>query len=178
MLDATRSGLLNLRNKLMKHFNIVTRISLFMLILLPYPRSISFPIYAHPPLQQQTSHLEPIEITNCELTILMLDSLAKELEDGVVIAVARLGDGERNLKMNSRRLHNIRAYLTKFLQTNRLLDQQVITAVGERVKGLGRVEIYMQGKLYGVLAVTRNKDLTVGLCEGKGNELFYPWHQK
>ena len=84
-------------------------------------------------------------------------------EEGTIIAIARLGDGERNRELNSRRLHNVRMYLTEF-DWHRP-PQTLITAEGEPLKGYGRVELYVRGVLFAVLQVKRNQDLLVGSCE-------------
>lgn len=84
-------------------------------------------------------------------------------EDGTIIAIARLGDGERNRELNSRRLHNVRMYLTEF-DWHRP-PQTLITAEGKSLKGYGRVELYVRGVLFAVLQVKRNQDLLVGSCE-------------
>lgn len=83
--------------------------------------------------------------------------------DGTIIAIARLGDGERSRELNRRRLHNVRVYLTEFDWQR--APQTVITAEGERVRGYGRVELYVRGILFAVLQVRRNQDLLVGSCE-------------
>jgi hypothetical protein len=82
---------------------------------------------------------------------------------GLIIAIARLGDGEYSREFNRRRLHNVRIYLTEF-DWHRTPDT-VITAEGERVRGYGRIELYVNGKLFEVLATKRNRDLLVGSCE-------------
>ena len=76
-------------------------------------------------------------------------------EDGTIIVIARLGDGERNRELNSRRLHNVRIYLTEF-DWHRP-PQTLITAEGEPLKGYGRVELYVRGVLFAVLQVKRNQ---------------------
>lgn len=81
----------------------------------------------------------------------------------LIIAIARLGDGERQRELNRRRLHNVRVYLTQF-GWNRA-PEAVITAEGERVKGYGRVELYVGGRLFDMIAVKNNGDLLVGSCE-------------
>ncbi|MGH9930593.1 MAG: hypothetical protein ACREA9_15395 [Pyrinomonadaceae bacterium] len=83
--------------------------------------------------------------------------------DGTIIAIARLGNGERNRELNNRRLHNVRVYLTEF-DWHRA-PEILITAEGDRVMGYGRVELYVRGELFAVLEVRRNQDLLVGSCE-------------
>ena len=81
--------------------------------------------------------------------MLYLDMSASEAgkdEEGYVIAIARLGNGERSPELNRRRLWFARDYLI-----NRRGWNRVVIASGERVKGLGRVELYVGGKLLYVL---------------------------
>jgi hypothetical protein len=106
---------------------------------------------------------QPI-LTSCEENIALLSTSHEAAgEYGFIIAIARLGTGERRRELNSRRLHNVRVYLTEF-DWHRAA-KTVITAEGERVTGLGRVELYVGGKLVGVLGIKRNRDLLVGSCE-------------
>jgi len=120
---------------------------------------------------------------HCEVNDHLLDT-AHHLagDDTVIIAVARLGTGERNPALNRRRLHNVKAYLTSFGWKRRL--DTVVTAEGERVNGFGRIDVYVRGGLWATLAVRRNDDLIVGLCEPdymRGEEetrTFYPWRDR
>src|SRR5712692_1766568 len=56
--------------------------------------------------------------------------------DGTIIAIARLGDGEKSRNLNRRRLHNVRAFLAEFWHRD---PNTVVTAEGTRVEGYGRV---------------------------------------
>jgi hypothetical protein len=83
--------------------------------------------------------------------------------DSVIIAIAHLGDSERTRELNRRRLHNVRVFLTDFWKR---APYTVITAEAERVRGYGRVELYVGGRLFDVIAVGTNSDLLVSLtCE-------------
>jgi hypothetical protein len=99
--------------------------------------------------------------------------------DGTIIAIGHLGDGESSLKLSSRRLHNVRVYLTEFGWHRQ--PTTVITAEGERIKGYGRVELYVKGVLFAILQVKRNHDLLVGSCEpedtrpAKAERNLYPY---
>ncbi len=110
---------------------------------------------------QNQNSLEPVIATAdggyCEGTKAILDRFCIEAgNDGVIILVARLGNGEVSRKSNRDRLQHINYYLniTRAIPKNRL-----VLAEGERVRGLGRVEIYAQGKLMLVLTVKRNGDI-------------------
>ena len=109
----------------------------------------------------------------CENNIARLDNAHNEAgEDSVLIAVARLGDGERLRKYNFRRLHNLRLYLTRFRKRS---AQSIVLAEGERGRGRGRIEIYARGKLIDVLELGRGEDLYAGSCAAtsRSDKLFY-----
>ena len=106
--------------------------------------------------------------TNCEFHIATLDAAHHEAgRDGLVIVIVRLGDGEHRQDLNRRRLHNVKTYLVEFSHRP---PATIITAVGERVKGYGRVELYVGGKLFYVLMIRSNADLTVGSCSYEGED--------
>lgn len=113
--------------------------------------------------------------TNCEINIIRMEAVTKRAvgetaDGGVIIAIARLGDGEQSREINRRRLHNVETYLTS---DQSFRKQQVITAEGKRTRGYGRVELYLGGKLIEVLLVDFEKDLCVDCCEG--DERYYPF---
>lgn len=106
--------------------------------------------------------------TNCEFNISVLTGAHRVAgEDGLVIMIARLGNGERKQELNRRRLHNARTFLTEFGQR---APQTIVTAEGESVDGYGRVELYVGGKLFHVLMTYPNADLAVGACSFEGDD--------
>ena len=106
--------------------------------------------------------------TNCEFNISVLTGAHRVAGDaGLVIMIARLGNGERRRELNHRRLHNARTFLIEFGQR---VPQTIITAEGERVDGYGRVELYVGGKLFHVLMTNPNDDLAVGACSFDGDD--------
>ena len=112
---------------------------------------------------QQNNVAEQTAVGNCETNSARLDYLRTQAieaktasQSNVVIAVARLGDGEHNTQLNVRRLYAVRKYLGSTV-TN------LITVQGERVKGSGRIEIYVYGILKEVLPVEKCRDLPVGV---------------
>lgn len=121
--------------------------------------------------------------TNCENHIAVLEAAHHDAgKDGLIIVIARLGAGEDRPDLNRRRLYNARAYLTEYL--NLRAPETIVTAEGEQVKGYGRIELYVGGKLYYVLALKRNADLIVGSCEPEALDdarqrklrmKLYPW---
>lgn len=124
----------------------------FCLLLVAYP-SIA-----------QVSH-NRVEPYNCEFNSHVLDNVHHlGDEKGLIIVIARLGDGESNRALNRRRLHNIRSYLTE--SGWKRDPQTIILAEGERVKGYGRLEFYIKGNLFTVLGVRRNRDFAAGSCIG------------
>jgi hypothetical protein len=100
---------------------------------------------------------------SCESNIQMLNTLHQMAgEKGFVIVIARLGDGERSREFNRRRLHNVRAYLELEWKRD---PKTIVLGEGERVRGYGRVEIYVLGGFSQALTVRTNRDLAVGSCE-------------
>lgn len=113
--------------------------------------------------------------SHCEEHSAFLDVISQEAllgagKDGVLIAIARLGIGESSKELSRRRLENVRVYLR-----NRLPEGKLVVAAGERVKGLGRVEMYVGGKLVETLLANRNKDLCVACCDIDEN--YYPYRK-
>ena len=101
---------------------------------------------------------------NCESNISTLSLAHQAANEGrLLFAIARLGDGEYKRELNRRRLHNVRVYLTEFDWKRD--PKTLIIAEGERVKGYGRVELYVDGRLFDIIVVKPNGDLLVGSCE-------------
>jgi hypothetical protein len=92
-------------------------------------------------------------------------------KQGLIILIARLGDGETSRVFNRRRLHNLSTYLNYIRE---IPNKRIITAEGERVRGSGPVEVYVNGKLMIVFTVGRNQDLAGGECEQTRSSLYYP----
>jgi len=104
------------------------------------------------------------EPAGCETDMAYLDDASAKvakLGDGLVIVVARLGDGESSRSLNRRRLAKVRQYLSE----EKGLKERVIVAEGEHVKGYGRIEVYIEGKLLYVLPIRRNKPI-LSPCPG------------
>jgi hypothetical protein len=97
-----------------------------------------------------------IDGTDCESTKAYMDNVVIEAGgDKSIIIIARLGNGERSNKVIRRRLHNLNGYL---VETRGVSKERVITAEGERVRGLGQVEVYVGGKLFIIFKMKRNGD--------------------
>jgi hypothetical protein len=107
---------------------------------------------------QQPKAADPIIINgnNNETTKAEWDLLAERVVDSqLIVAIARLGKGESSSILNRRRLHTMRNYL----ETTRAIPKhRIITAVGEPVRGVGRIEVYLCDKLFRVFTLERNRN--------------------
>ncbi len=124
--------------------------------------------------EQANVFLNPNAPQNCEQNIVSMEVLAtmtlEQTKDiGVLVAVARLGDGERSREFNRRRLYNVREFLKDRAS---IQAEKIVVAEGEQVRGLGRVEFYLGGKMVGRLLLARNKDLCLICCDEYGP--YYP----
>jgi hypothetical protein len=100
------------------------------------------------------------EENNCESNTVDISYILSFLDkDKSIIAIARLGDGETSSRYNLRRLKSMKDSLSHSISRER-----IVTAQGERIKGRGRVEIYLDGRLFIVFTVGRNQDLHIGNC--------------
>ena len=99
---------------------------------------------------------------NCEDALLHLDVTALEARkerEGYIIVIARLGDGEKSQRLSQRRLKAATDYLRSKARN------KVVAAHGERLKGFGRLELYVGGRLLYSLAYPRNGIID---CRGLG----------
>lgn len=107
-------------------------------------------------------------LAECEANAAILDLIHALTKDGgLTIVIGRLGDGETSRSLNQRRLQMVRRYLTN--SPWKKPRESVILAEGERVSGLGRsglgrVEFYLEGKLFRVLLLKRQRNLEVFNC--------------
>lgn len=154
-----------MQHKMMQHHNKLMVLSVAILCLL---------VVSHAAAQEtKTPEVFFDTYNNCESNISWLDHVHSEAgSDGLVIAIARLGDGEQSRRLNQRRLHNVRLYLEK---VRGRAPKTIVTAESDQVRGRGRVEFYVGGKLKGALSVGRGEDLYSGSCDGTGelDYLFY-----
>ena len=114
---------------------------------------------------------EKIQPYACGRTTANLNANHQSAGDNNIILIARLGDGENRTELNRRRLYNAKTYLTTSWNRD---PKTIIVAQGERVKGYGRIEVYVNGMMTDVIAVKRNLDLPVGITCDKEDEIFYP----
>lgn len=112
---------------------------------------------------KQLATEKAVASNNCEINIARIDYINNHAgKTDLIIAIARLGQGERSSAINRRRLHNVRTYLIKFLGRN---PETILVAEGEPVKGRSRIEFFVKGVLVDALGTGINEDLYVGSCE-------------
>jgi hypothetical protein len=88
---------------------------------------------------------------------------AKRSEKPVII-ISRLGTGEYGMRLHERRLHNAVERFTN--SGKRYSRDKTVASIGPRVKGKGRIEVYIEGELRFVSEIDRGKDIIVDCCEG------------
>lgn len=74
----------------------------------------------------------------------------RRIEGAYLIIIARLGAGEPS-RLNQIRLANVEEYVLR-----RGSDLKYVLAQGTRVKGLGRIELYIGGRLARVMPLQKN----------------------
>lgn len=95
---------------------------------------------------------------NCETAFTKLQKVKNMIEEesnnnGVLILIARLGNKEKNRKLNRLRLLNVK----EGLQITLGIEKKIVIAEGENVDGFGRVEFYLAGKFIGALLAVKNR---------------------
>jgi hypothetical protein len=108
--------------------------------------------------------------TGCEENEARLDLILMQIEKqkdpaNVLIIIARPGEGEKSLETSRCRLHNAKEYLLIRPESPIIPGNKIITALGDRTRGLGRVELYFGGKLMTQLIVGKNGSLCVDCCQ-------------
>jgi hypothetical protein len=102
---------------------------------------------------------------DCETIMSDLDFVAIAAHESgkadTLIIIARLGTGEHSRYLSRLRQRQVADYLNR-----RLPRERIITAEGERVRGLGQVEFYVGGKLHTIIKVKRNRELARGCYSG------------
>jgi hypothetical protein len=115
-----------------------------------------------PNLVAQHRASSPAKPHSCEDALLYLDMIALEarkFSQGYIIVIARLGQRENSMRLNKKRLKSANAYL------GGKVENKIVAAYGERAKGFGQLEFYVNGKLLYVLAYPRNVIID---CSGLG----------
>lgn len=124
------------------------RIILLALLILSWLASLSSTLIA-----QNKAEGTLTQSNNCEDALLYYDMTvleARKDKGSYIILIARLGEGERSQKLSQRRLKDAKDYL------DYKGEDKIVIAYGERVKGHGRVEMYVSGKLLYALRHPRN----------------------
>jgi len=75
----------------------------------------------------------------------------RKLEGAYLILIARLGSGEFSRSLNQARLSIVEEYVLR-----RGSDLKYVLAQGSRVKGLGRLEVYVGGQLADIMPLRKN----------------------
>jgi hypothetical protein len=88
----------------------------------------------------------------------LIAAVARERDSNVII-ISRLGKGEYSRSIGLLRLSQVRNHL---MLVRGYLADEVITAEGKRVQGLGLVEVYIKGKPFIIYRMKRNKDFIRG----------------
>src|SRR6266566_3389331 len=97
-----------------------------------------------------------IDGSNCDTTKANFDLIAHTVGDEeTIIVIGRLGRGESSREVVRRRLRNLQEFI---YFTRGIAKERVIRAEGNRVDGLGQVEVYLKGKLFIVFRLKRNRD--------------------
>jgi hypothetical protein len=88
----------------------------------------------------------------------LIAQVANEKESNVIV-IARLGRDEGARSINRLRLSQLRDWL---LNVRGYSPDRIVTAEGERLRGLGQVEVYVSGKPFIIYRMRRNKDFFRG----------------
>jgi hypothetical protein len=103
---------------------------------------------------------ESCEIDEANFSIVMNAALEKVKDGGSLIAIARLGTGDRANNLNRERLRSTKLWLGRAdFPANKL-----VVAEGERMSGNGRVDFYIGGVLTHVILPKPNGGLCVECC--------------
>ena len=97
--------------------------------------------------------------TKAEIDFAILAAGINPKEEGIIIIIARLGKGEQSGTLVGERLRQLRDFMT---DVRGFPARRMVTAEGERVRGLGQVEVYVRGKLHTIFKIKRNKDFATG----------------
>jgi len=101
-----------------------------------------------------------IDGKDCEKTKAALDLSFHDARDvGTITIISWLGRGEASGSLSRRRLRNLREYLHT---TRAVKDERIETSEGGRTPGLGKVEIYAEGRPRLLFYLKRNRDFWKG----------------
>lgn len=109
---------------------------------------LSFVILSHGQVRDETRKPASCESAAAVMDFAVIDT--RKLPDTYLIIVARLGKRERS-NLNQIRLANAEEYVLR-----RGSDLKYVLAVGQRTSGLGRLELYVGGRLYQIMPYEKN----------------------
>lgn len=103
---------------------------------------------------------------NCEKHIAAYDNIKMFAEnppypEPIIVIIARLGDRESSPKLNQQRLAIAKKSLVFPIDYP---AEKIVTAQGDKIKGKGQVEFYVNGRFLIAFKVGRKKNLK-GRCE-------------
>jgi hypothetical protein len=107
------------------------------------------------------------QVVNCERTLhyettVLQEGLKQAKLGETLIIIVRLGDGENSRTLIRRRLTRVREFFLKggFEKT----PEHLVVAEGEKVKGYGRLEYYLSGRLFERLLISKNGNICDSCC--------------
>ena len=101
-------------------------------------------------------------VTACEANTAILDAAYNFPRNSeLIIIIARLGKGEKDDRLNEKRLRNIATYLKGAWN---MKASDLLLAKAKKVKKKGRIEIYIDSVLAGLIVASRGDPLRVGRC--------------
>jgi hypothetical protein len=99
------------------------------------------------------------------------EALEKLKDDTFLFVILRQSINESSENLAERRLFNIQRYFFKE-RGSRLPGKKVVIAIGQPVEGLGRVEYYIDGRLFEFLFYPRNGFICHSCCGP--DDSYYP----
>jgi hypothetical protein len=121
------------------------------------------------PAMAQDQHPPDIIAANtkrCQLNTIYIADLKQvaRIKNERVFVIAHLGSGETSSALNRRRLRDIGA---EFDEISPMSRDKLILAQGQRLRGRGRVEVYLGSELYFVSYMPRNGAFCSACCDRK-----------
>jgi hypothetical protein len=104
--------------------------------------------------RETLAQTKPTFGVNCEDALALIDTAAVDAMNQpaeFVIAIARLGNGESSGRLNQQRLNDVMQRLSEKTR------DRAVGALGRRIKGKGRIELYVHGRLAYVILFPRNR---------------------
>ncbi len=111
---------------------------------------------------QNPPYESPKKPVNCETAYSFIyDALNRYTErpSGYFIVIARLGRGESSRRLNLNRIKMFKSYISTLNP-----PVKAIFAEGEKIKGYGVIEMYVEGKLLYSLPITKGRNLDLISC--------------